>query len=260
MGERGLMSWYDYPQVFDILYDTDTRIEADFIEQIVEKHCSSLGNVILEPACGTGRMLREFYRRGYRAIGFDNNPSMVAFAKRFKPRNRKRYNVTPGEMSDFNYKQGVDAAFCLFGTFRYLLNDTEAKGHLRSIRKSLRKGGIYILGLNLTDYLSNRFAGERTVAERKGIRVTCNIKCWKPDARKRLQRFRSRMNVIQDKDIWQHETTWHFRTYGPIQAKRALSAVDGLKIVEMYNYDFDIDRTCKLYDAGLDRIFVLKKI
>ena len=68
------------------------------------------------------------------------------------------------------------------------------------------------------------------------------------------------MKVSDGGKPWELETVWYFRTYGPIQAARALNSVDGLSVVATYNYDYDIGSTSRPYDARLDRVYVLKKM
>ena len=66
-------SWYDYPQYYDILFQDFTQHEADFIEAACRKYCPFAVRRLLEPACGTGRLITELATRGYELIGFDSH-------------------------------------------------------------------------------------------------------------------------------------------------------------------------------------------
>src|ERR1044071_5424658 len=66
---------YDYPQYYDIAFQPYTRREADFIEAACGKYCSFDVRRILEPACGSGRLVTELAARGYQMTGFDLNES-----------------------------------------------------------------------------------------------------------------------------------------------------------------------------------------
>ena len=74
--------WYDYPQYYDIAFRSDTRLEADFIVAACRKYCPFPARRLLEPACGTGRLVAELAGRGYRLAGFDLNPSALGYVRR----------------------------------------------------------------------------------------------------------------------------------------------------------------------------------
>jgi SAM-dependent methyltransferase len=75
-------SWYDYPQYYDIAFRSETRLEADFFEAAFRKYCPFLVRRLLEPACGTGRLVREMAARGYRMAGFDLSEPSLAYLRR----------------------------------------------------------------------------------------------------------------------------------------------------------------------------------
>jgi 2-polyprenyl-3-methyl-5-hydroxy-6-metoxy-1,4-benzoquinol methylase len=58
-------NWYDYPQYYDIAFRAYTEREADFIEAACRKYCPFSARRLLEPACGTGRLITELAARGY---------------------------------------------------------------------------------------------------------------------------------------------------------------------------------------------------
>ena len=67
------VDWYDLPRYYDIVFEADTRAEADFLEAMAERWGRGAGR-ILEPACGSGRLVEEMARRGHAVTGFDTNP------------------------------------------------------------------------------------------------------------------------------------------------------------------------------------------
>ena len=56
-------SWYDYPQYFDLAFRSETRAEANFIEAACGKYCAAPVRRLLEPGCGTGRLIVELADR-----------------------------------------------------------------------------------------------------------------------------------------------------------------------------------------------------
>jgi len=57
--------WYETPLYYDIIFDADTQKEADFLEALLQRHVPGKKGRILEPACGSGRIMAELGRRGH---------------------------------------------------------------------------------------------------------------------------------------------------------------------------------------------------
>src|SRR2546430_1794883 len=64
-------TWYDHPEYYDIAFQVYTEREADFIEAACRKYCPFNARRLLEPACGTGRLVTALAARGYEVTGFD---------------------------------------------------------------------------------------------------------------------------------------------------------------------------------------------
>ncbi len=79
--EVEVTSWYDRPEWFEIGFHNETKKEADFFEAAFKKYCSFPVKRLLEPACGSGRIVTEMAARGYDVTGFDlSEPSLEVFA------------------------------------------------------------------------------------------------------------------------------------------------------------------------------------
>src|SRR5437660_960569 len=141
-------SWYDYPQYYDIVFQAYTKRAADFIEAACRKYCPFAARRLLEPACGTGRLVTELATRGYELSGFDLRQPGLRYLRRRLARFRLYAEIFEAEMSNFRIGQPTDVAYCVINTFRYLLTEQAARGHLECIAGSLRPGGIYVLGLH----------------------------------------------------------------------------------------------------------------
>src|SRR6266478_4235835 len=145
----GTANWYDHPQYYDIAFQSYTAGEADFIEAACRKYCPFSVRRFLEPACGSGRLLTTLARRGYQVTGFDLSQPALRYLQRRLARSGLNAETFEAEMSNFRLRRRVDAAYCTISTFRYLLTEQAARGHLECIVDSLRPGGIYVLGLHL---------------------------------------------------------------------------------------------------------------
>src|SRR5215471_3199220 len=169
-------NWFNYPQYYDIAFQAHTRQEADFIEAACRKHCAFAARRFLEPACGSGRLITELAARGYQMIGFDLSQPALSYLRRRLARQRLHAETFEAEMSNFRLARPVDAAYCTVNTFRHLLTEQAARDHLECVARSLRPGGIYLLGLHLLPSDADPEDDARWTESRGGTKVTITLR------------------------------------------------------------------------------------
>jgi SAM-dependent methyltransferase len=251
--------WYAEPLYYDVIFDTDTPQEARFLQALHERHGRSAGRRVLEPACGSGRLLAALAARGYAVNGFDLSPAMVRFAReRLRDRGLSG-GVRVDRMGSFQYRRRFDLAHCLVSTFKYLLDDESAVAHLRRVAEVLRPGGVYVLGVHLTDYRNREGDRERWRGRRGDLAVTCTIDSDAPDPRRRRERVRARIVAREGGTVRRLETRWAFRTYGPRQLRAVLRQVPALRHVATYGFDCDPQAPVAFGGGRLDPVLVLRK-
>jgi SAM-dependent methyltransferase len=253
------IDWYDTPRYYDIVFDTDTKREADFLEEMLRRHGRPNGARVLEPACGSGRLVSEMARRGFDVLGFDRNAAMLEYAARRLRSRGLSARLEIGELATFQTNARFDLAVCLVSTFKYLLDERSARSHLQSVARGLVPGGIYVLGFHLTDYGSDALSRERWVATRGRTRVVCNTQVWPADRRKRLEDVRTRLLVTNGARKLRNETRWQFRTYDARQVRALLASVPELEHVATYDFTYRPDRPRTLSDDQLDIVLVLQR-
>jgi SAM-dependent methyltransferase len=260
------LDWYDAPRYYDLIFDTDTAREADFLERMAAAHAEPPARRalrVLEPACGSGRLMVELAARGARVVGFDASAPMLEYAgKRLKERGLKG-RLFEARMESFELpasEQGrFDLAHCFVSTFKYLLTEADARSHLERVAAALRPGGIYVLGFHLSDYDELRQSRERWVVEEGGTRVVCTITGWPPMRRARREKVRSRLVVEEGGETKRLETTWDFRTYDAGQAKRLLASVPAFELVAVHDFDYAQERPRNLGAERLDVVLILRR-
>ncbi|HYJ34258.1 MAG TPA: methyltransferase domain-containing protein [Candidatus Binatia bacterium] len=132
---------YRTPEIYDVATGWRLDLEIEFLERIFTRHAVVVQSV-LEPCCGTARLLRALAEQGYEVAGYDLSPAMTAFA-----RERLRSvggEVWLGEMSAFQPPRVFDAAINLVNSIGYLLEDEAVAGHLERMGGAVRPGGIYV--------------------------------------------------------------------------------------------------------------------
>lgn len=258
--------WYDTPLYYDIIFDADSEKEAEFLEALNRQHgpAATQGRPLrlLEPACGSGRLLAALARRGHEVAGFDLNPHMLDYARQRLHGQNTAATLWQDHLESFQLPAQTplfDLAHCLVSTFKYLLTEPNALAHLQRVASVLRPGGLYVLGFHLTDYASRKAQHERWVGERDGIRVICNTHTWAADPASRMERLRTRLHITRDGHSFCQETHWQFRTYDLIQVKELLRAAREFELITCHDFHYDASSPRTLEEDHYDLVLVLRK-
>jgi SAM-dependent methyltransferase len=172
-----------------------------------------------------------------------------------------RARLWQDRLQDFTVPEtgSYDLAHCLVSTFKYLLTEADARACLQRVADALRPGGIFVLGVHLTDYQRSRPDHERWVAERDGVEVVCNTRTWPADQCQRLENLRTRLRIHQNGRSHSQETRWQFRTYDVRQLRTLLRAVPELEVVACHDFTHDVDAEFRLDGRHLDVVLILRR-
>ena len=253
-------SWYDYPQYYDLAFRSETRLEADFIEAACRKYGSFPTSCrLLEPACGTGRLVTELAARGHRMTGFDLSCPALNYLRERLARRKLAARVFQADMADFRLAKPMDAAYCTFDSFRHLLSEDAARSHLQCVAKCLRPGGIYILGFHLLPLDASEECIERWTERRGRTQVTITLRVLQTNRRQRVERLRISMLVRSGSGEMRLRDEFSFRMYTAAQFRRLLAGVPQLELCDVYDFWYEIDHPLKLNDEMSDTVFILRK-
>ncbi len=251
-------SWYDYPQYYDLAFADETRREADFIEAACRKYGRATTRSLLEPACGSGRLVVEMAARVYRLTRFDLSEPALAYLRRRLKRRDLGARVFRADMVDFRLPHPVDAAFSTFDGFRHLLTERAAASHLRCVACSLRPGGIYILGFHLLPLDAAEECVERWTARRGALQVSVTLRVVSTDRRRRLETLCVSLGVRGRREL-RLRHVFDFRLYTAAQFRRTLGRVPCLELCDVYDFWYEIDHPLALTDELSDAVFILRK-
>jgi SAM-dependent methyltransferase len=250
-------SVYAHPQYWDLALRSETRLEAHFIEEACRGYVLFPVRRLLEPGCGSGRLVVELARRGYAVSAFDRCRPALRYLRRKLARRRLIAEVFEADLAEFRLLRPVDAAFCTFNTFRHLTSEADARRHLECVAKALRPGGIYILGLHLLPLDVAEEAHERWTARRGRTQVTATLRVLHFDRQRRLERLRLSLRVrAPGKDLWLKEE-FDFRIYTAGQLRRLLRSVPAFTILDVFDFWYEIDKPLRLNDELVDTVLVL---
>ena len=146
----------------------DYRKWADLFEGAFDKYLGERPELVLDLACGTGRMTLEMAKRGYDMIGVDGSAEMLARAT------DALYDmIDSGELSEdsprplflcqdmreFELYGTVGAAICCLDSLNYLTGDGELQKCFSLVHNYLDPDGLFMFDMN-TPYKFTNIYGE----------------------------------------------------------------------------------------------------
>ncbi|MFG0261852.1 MAG: class I SAM-dependent methyltransferase [Novipirellula sp. JB048] len=257
-----LENWYDYPQYFDMVFRDETHAEVEFFEQAFQRfrHHQTTTR-LLEPGCGSGRLVAEMAARGYELTGLDLSQPMLDYLRKRLSRRKLDARLVLGDMTEMEFPHRFDAAFCTFNTFRHLLREADAVAHLRSVAAHLQPNGLYILGFHCIPLDADSESTERWVATHGGTRVHLTVKVIDFQRRQRQETLRISIKAqTRSGKVQRIRSEFPLRLYTIAQAKTLFRKVaDELELVAAYDFDYDIDAPRVMDDDLIDAVFILRR-
>ena len=134
-------------RVYDKLNaDIDYKAWADFFDKCFDKYLVSRPELVLDLACGTGRMTRELAARGYDMIGVDGSEDMLSEAMYSYDREGILY--LHQDMRSFELYGTVGAVVCCLDSINYLLEDSDVAVTFATVHNYLDPDGLFIFDVN----------------------------------------------------------------------------------------------------------------
>lgn len=252
-------NWYAYPRYYDLAFRSDTRLEADFVEAAWRRFGLPRSRAILEPGCGSGRLVVELAKRGYRLTGFDLRPESIRYLRRRLNSSKLSANAYVGDMTDFSLDRPVDLAFNFCNTFRHLLTEEDARSHLRAVSGALKPGGLYLLGLHVMPPDADPEDCERWSETFRGITVTCTFKVLSTDEVRRREILRTILSARGPGIRFRVRTDYPMRLYTAGELLDLTRNVPEFELCQVYDFWYDIDFPRELDDEISDTVLVLRK-
>jgi SAM-dependent methyltransferase len=135
---------YSAPRLYEIAFDMNRKGEVDFLVHCFRRFGKRPVRRVLDIACGTGPHLVRLADRGYEMSGLDLSPKNIEFLRERLADKGHEGELVVGDMTDFRLARPVDAAICMQDSQGHLLTNDQLVAHLRSVARSLRRGGLYV--------------------------------------------------------------------------------------------------------------------
>ncbi len=139
-------SYGRFARYYDFIYHDIVDYDGDvaFLEAVFRRWSREEPRALLDLGCGTGNHDLPLARRGHPVTGLDLSPSQLAVARAKAKRARLPVRFVQGDMRSFDLGEAYDAAVCMFGAFGHLLEPSDVVRCLRSLRRHLIPGGLFV--------------------------------------------------------------------------------------------------------------------
>ncbi|MBM4075781.1 MAG: methyltransferase domain-containing protein [Planctomycetes bacterium] len=251
---------YDYPKYYDLIFGADWAGELKFLKAAFQKYSKRPVKSLFEPACGTGRLIIQFAKAGFEVSGNDLNEKAIAYCNQRLVRHGFKPTTFVGDMADFRLKKKVDAAFNMINTFRHLPNEKTAEAHLKCVAEALNKGGLYFLGLHLTPKTPQKCTSESWSAAKGNLSVVSNLWSMGVDLKKRVERIGVTYDVKTPSKKFRIKDETVFRTYTAEQMFNLLVTEPRLRLLDMYDFRYDIRNPVDITPDSEDIVYVLQRV
>lgn len=126
---------------YDLIYSgKDYRGESAHIHELIQRYKRTVGNRLLDAACGTGLHLQHLQLH-YAVEGFDLDEELLAYAHERLPDVLFHH----ADMTAFDFGKQYDAITCLFSAIGYVETDERLRQTAAAFRKHLVKGGVLLV-------------------------------------------------------------------------------------------------------------------
>jgi len=250
---------YDYPKYYDLVYGSDWKAEFEFLEDCFEMHTHLVVERVFEPACGTGRLMVKLAQAGYEVGGVDLNEKAVAYCNRRLERAGFPPSAVVGNMCEFVTPTPCEAAFNTINSFRHLATEKQAENHLRVVAKSLRPGGIYILGLHLTPTAVEPMQEESWSARRGNLAVLSRLWVIDCDRKRRKESVGMSFDVYTPSKQFRIEDRVVFRTYSHRQLLSLIERTREFELTAVYDFGYNFEKPVEIGPETEDVVCILKK-
>jgi SAM-dependent methyltransferase len=216
-------------ELYDIAFGWDLAPEAEWIVERLGPACRS----VLEPGCGTGRMLEALARLGLEAVGLELSEAMAAYARERLARAGVAADVVLADMADFDLGRRFDGAVCPISTVG-LLSPEQFARHLEAMARHLRSDGLYLVQQGVVGEEADLWRSEWE-AERDGVRLGIVWEAIDRNPAGLRERSRSPVEVLDGPRAGQVVEDVHENTFWTIAAWQGAVGASPFALVGCYD-------------------------
>lgn len=139
---------------------------ADFLEKCFERYLAARPELVLDLACGTGRMTRELASRGYDMIGVDGSADMLGEAY---SQGGEGILYLLQDMREFELYGTVGATVCCLDSLNYLLDSKDLKKTFSLVHNYSDPDALFIFDMNTPYKFENVYSDNAYILEDESV-------------------------------------------------------------------------------------------
>jgi SAM-dependent methyltransferase len=246
---------------YDIAFRRDISREVAFIADEYQRLNGRPLESLLEIACGPGYHVREFSKRGVRAVGLDLRPEMIEFAKAEAAREGVTAEWIAADMRGFSLDKPADAIVTMYDSIDCLATGDDLVEHFRTVAANLTEGGMYLFEVthprdcSMFSYGRHSYRGERNGTK---VEIIWAVNDPVPDPITQVARVETILRVTEHGKIEEFRDAATERFTLPQEFIALIKLAGGLRVVECYG-DFVAGLRMDNSPASRRMIFVLQK-
>ncbi len=245
----GKDEYVSFAEIYDLFYHREEDI--DFYSKLAETY----GDPVLELGCGTGRVLLNLAKRGYRVYGLDTSESMLnVLSKKIKNENLEGHvKYAVGDMRNFKLDEKFNLIIIPFSTITHNTSLDDLINTFKCVREHLNKGGALAFDLFVPkfEYLAEGSRNIFDIREKNGAKMVV-IENAKYDLTNHLIHVKRYVRVIGSP--FEGEYTWFFTIRfwfkGEIELALRLAGFNKVNVYGGFNYEeYSYDRGIMVFIA-----------
>lgn len=139
---------FGFAKIYDKFTDaSDVRARADFITEALRRYGVAEG-ILLDLACGTGRLSEAFILAGYDVISVDYSAEMLQAARERLLKYGAKALVLQQDMRELDLFGTVRAAVCSMDGVNHLLTPEDVRRVFGKVSLFTEPGGVFIFDVN----------------------------------------------------------------------------------------------------------------
>ncbi len=220
-------------RVYDSLNsDFDYGAYADFIVDEIKRHEAVSSSLVLDLACGTGKMTLELRDRGYDMTGVDISMDMLSEARsECARRNISDILFLCQSMQEFELYGTVDACVCCLDSLNYLLSYEDIKKCFKLVHNYLIPDGVFVFDMNTPYKFENTYGNNAYILENEG-----SLLAWQNEFNKKTGICKFYLSVFTENDDGSYnrfDEIQREKCYSVKRIKKALLEC-GFEIINIY--------------------------
>ncbi len=236
-GKNDKKGIYKFPRYYDIAFTWNVSRELKLLFALFKEFCTIHVKTILEPACGTGRMLIPLAKHGFIMYGYDIDSGMLNYAaKKINAEGlADRVFIVQADMRTARLSRQFDVAINLINSMGYLVSDQDILLHLNAMARAIVPGGLYIFQISQAHSKLSEKDVEEWTAQEGGVRIRVSWRVRREDFALKRSYQTSRMEISDRGRRFVIEDSHEMRLWTFADLKALIDKVPGFELVAVKN-------------------------